>query len=69
MGYELINSHFITHAQINIVQSFLVAENGSKAFIGSIGLFFQQFCRRAKTIGTIGSRNVFLVAFIVAESI
>ena len=25
MGYELINSQFITHAQINIVQSFLVA--------------------------------------------
>ena len=69
MGYELINSHFITHAQINIVQSFLVAENGSSFHRVDRLILFQQFLQTGKTIGTIGSRNVFLVAFIVAESI
>ena len=69
MGYELIDSHFITHTQINIVQSFLVAEYGSSFHWIDRLILFQQFFQAGKTIGTIGSRNVFPVAFIVAESI
>ena len=69
MGYELIDSHFITHAQINIVQSFLVAEYGSSFHRVDRIILFQQFLQTGKTIGTIGSGNVFLIAFIVAEGL